>query len=89
MPLNYGIGIASGVFGTDGLGAGLPNNITTALPIFDYIVLKSSLYYSREGTPPPNVTSKARYDVEGLTLNNVNLRSPGVWGRKNYYRRLI
>ena len=79
MTLDLGVMVAAGVLGTDGLGSGLPNNVQNKLDAFKYIVTKSVTNYITKGTPQPNRTSNNRYQLEGTTLNNVNLRSPGLW----------
>ena len=78
MSLTHGVSLAAGVLGNDGFGLGLDEQARNKLSAFSSIVLKSTLLYGNGGTPPPNRTSKARYDVEGITLNNVKLRSNGV-----------
>lgn len=78
MSLTHGVSLAAGVLGNDGFGLGLDEQARNKLSAFSSIVLKSTLMYGNGGTPPPNRTSKARYDVEGITLNNVNLRDYGV-----------
>ena len=79
MALTHGVSLAAGVLGSDGFGLGLDNDTLDSLAVFNSVVLKSTQLYSTAGTPPPNVTTKVRYDMEGLTLNNVNLRSGGIW----------
>ena len=77
--LNLGVMVASGVLGTDGLGTGLSYTIQNELDSFKYIVTKSLTNSLQDGTTQPNHTGRNRYQSEGVTLNNVNLRNPGSW----------
>ncbi len=77
--LNLGVMIAAGILGTDGLGTGLSHTIKNELDNFKYIVTKSLTNYPTSGTPQPNHTGRNRYQLEGVTLNNVNLRNMGSW----------
>ena len=79
MSLDLGVIVAAGVLGNDGLGGGLSDKTVSKLDAFKTIVCKTITNYASNGTEPPNYTGSNRYNLEGTTLNNVNLRNPGIW----------
>ena len=79
MSLELGVIVAAGVLGNDGLGGSLSDKIINKLDTFETVVLKTVTSHAQSGTELPNYTGPNRYNIEGTTLNNVNLRNPGIY----------
>jgi dihydroorotate dehydrogenase (NAD+) catalytic subunit len=63
--------VASGTFGTDGLGAGLPPGFPSQR--LGAIVAKTATLHPRSGNPPPRVVHG-----QSWLLNSIGLENPGI-----------